>query len=112
MSFPGQPVTAMLINNQTGARQKVRTGESLDGWTVTEVTPRNVIVTLGQRTSEIGSAMGAGSSGITHVPRREVIESNAATRGVKILSGRGSQTSVVPTNPTNKTPRLYRPPAT
>lgn len=111
MSFPNQPMTAMLVHNQTGMRQKVRVGESLDGWTVTDVTARRVVLSLGQRTSEIGTAPGA-SVGMTHVSREELPQGGNAAGGVKVLSGNGSSTTTAPNNPNNNAPRLYRPPAT
>lgn len=56
MVLPNGGATAVLIHNQSSVRTKVASGDQLEGWTVTEVGSKRVIVTLGERTVEIGAA--------------------------------------------------------
>jgi type II secretory pathway component PulC len=51
--LPNRPAVAMLIQNQTGARHKVRQGDELEGWTVESIRPRLVTLRHGQHQLEI-----------------------------------------------------------
>lgn len=93
MSIPNQPLTAMLVNNQTNVRAKVKVGDVLDQWTVTHVGPRHVTLSLGSRIADIGSNPGERSNGLTVLsgsesPRAQ-IQPASSEGAVRILSAPG-----------------------
>jgi hypothetical protein len=115
MSFPNRPLTALLMHNQTHARVKVVSGDQLDGWTVSDVGPRRVVVQLGERSAEIGSAAVSRSPGVTIVSNGQTaIPSSPSTGIVRVPAGTGATRPTAlppPGASSNEKPRLYRPPS-
>lgn len=55
MTIPQQGSVATLLSNATSVRTKVRRGDELEGWTVSDVTSQRVMLELGGTTAEITS---------------------------------------------------------
>ena len=56
LTIPGQPPFAMLVQNQSGAKIKVRVGDDLEGWTVDAIQARAVLLRHEQQQLEIRSS--------------------------------------------------------
>jgi hypothetical protein len=129
MAMPKQPLAAILLNNQTGARLKVAVGDILDGWTVEEVTDKRVALTMDGHHQELGTGSNSSAQvpatgfGLRSVPRTSGTQnanSAAQTDGapgiVRTLSGGSQQTSPSAggansgNRSNNDGARLYRPP--
>jgi hypothetical protein len=67
MVLPNKSAKVVLVHNRTSVRTTVTTGDQLDGWSVTEVGPNRVLVSLGDRTVEISAAGRAQAGGMTLV---------------------------------------------
>jgi hypothetical protein len=122
MTFPQQSPVAFLIHNQTGIRSKVKQGDQLEGWTVTAVDNRQVILSLDSRQVSIHSktqqdlqspaALSSSNSNWTPPAQPQA--------GVRVLSGgtpraQSSSSMAAPQSPPPAPPggigaRLYRPP--
>ena len=97
MALPNRPPSAVLVSNQSNARIKVAVGDQLEGWNVAEVSAKKVVIQLGERTAEIGSAARAATGGMVAVP---------------------GMVRIAPASPppradstADSAPRLYRPPS-
>lgn len=121
--IPGQPPAAILVNNQSGSRIKVRSGELLDDWSVTTIEPNQVSLELqGQRVTittsiragvDASAAAPARAGGLTVVPRERVGQALPAPAGTtRVLSAPGAAGARAPAPMVPETaPRLYRPPS-
>lgn len=109
MAIPNQSPAAVLVNLQSGARTKVHVGDQIEGWTVSAIEPRRVVLELGARREEITNVSGAASSGMTTVSAP--VAAPTASTGIKVLSGGSAGPGTVPAPvPVSGAPRLYRPP--
>lgn len=108
MSIPSQGPTAILIHNQTNTSRKVSRGDVLDGWTVADIGPRKVVVTLGERSTEIPAAASAGTGLI--VVSSPAAGSTPSPGGIRVLGTSHSEprTSQIVIPPEE---RVYRPPS-
>lgn len=126
MTLPKQPIMAMLVNNQTGVRSKVKQGDTLDGWLVESVGAKSIMLSLNGKQIEVsaqssgqysGQSSGQSSglrSGIQAVPM-SALASSAPSNGIRVLSGgasRGVQSgsALPPAPPGGVGARLYQPP--
>jgi hypothetical protein len=66
--IPKQPTIAMLIQNRSGARIKVRAGEDLEGWTVESIQAQGVMLRHEDQQYEIRSAARAPAAGMQPMP--------------------------------------------
>lgn len=62
--LPKQPTTAVLIQNQSGARIRVQPGAEVEGWTVESIDTQIVILRDGEQQIEIRTARTALGSGM------------------------------------------------
>lgn len=113
MALPNQPASAVLLNNQSNARIRVAVGDQLDGWNVSDVTARRVVVQLGDRTAEINSTTRAAAGGMVATPGSQA--SVTASPGmVRVLGTPHATTPPAspqrPNSAVDSAPRLYRPP--
>jgi hypothetical protein len=66
--IPRQPTVAMLIQNRSGARIKVRAGDDLEGWTVESIQAQSVLLRHVGQQFEIQSAARARTAGMQLMP--------------------------------------------
>src|SRR5215471_13846360 len=84
--IPNQPAVAMLIQNQSGARLKIREGQELEGWTVFAIRPQGVTLRHGEQELEIRSVARAASQGLQAVALNGVIPaSRSPGSGLRVL---------------------------
>lgn len=85
--IPQQPTVALLIQGHTGARTKVREGDTLDGWKVASVQPQAVTVSHGEQQFEIRSTARTTAFGMRAVPLSvsPLRATRPAAAGVRLL---------------------------
>jgi hypothetical protein len=132
MTLPNRPINAFLVNGQTGVRSRVQKGDTLEGWTVEDVSNQRVALSLDGRHAEIGTAklspgapgmQVAGSQPGAMMPTLPIVPMlPTAQGGLRILSaGPGRVNSaqglsnstpsrLPPAPPGGVGARLYRPP--
>jgi len=115
MAMPNRPPSAVLLNNQSNARVRVAAGDQLDGWNVTDVSTKRVVLQLGDRTAEITSTTRAASGGVVITPGSQA-SATASPGMVRVLGNApgAPQPTAAPartTSPVDAAPRLYRPPS-
>ena len=108
MAIPNQPSAAVLLNLQSGVRTKVHVGDQIEGWTVSAVESRRVILELGARREEITNASGTTSSGMTAVSSSVAVP--AVNTGVRVLSEGNTRPGTAAAAPIDSASRLYQPP--
>jgi hypothetical protein len=108
MAIPNQPSAAVLVNLQSGVRTKVHVGDQIEGWTVSAVESRRVVLELGARREEITNASGAISSGMTAVSSSVAVP--AVNTGVRVLSEGNTRPGTAAAAPIDGASRLYQPP--
>lgn len=97
--IPRKPSVATLVS-AAGAPHKVRQGDDLDGWTVTSVESRRVVLQLGANTVEIASQPGGAAQ------RNASIAPESAQSSLSVQGSQSSQPTLV------APPSLVRPAAT
>jgi hypothetical protein len=114
MAVPNRPPSAVLLHNQSNTRIRVAAGDQLDGWSVSEVSAKRVVVQLGERTAEINSSTRATVGGIVVTSSNQASPPTASPGMVRVLAAPAG-TSPAPPPRANVTvdaaPRLYRPPS-
>lgn len=120
MTLPGQSPVAILIHNTTGSRIRVAADADVEGWKVAEITSRQVVLSLGDRTIQVTSTSRANSS----VPTADPALRGTSGFGMRAVGAAGvpspesGSRRVLTGTPraTTRTPvqtegaRLYRPP--
>ena len=61
-TVPNKPSIALLKNKTAGSSRQVRTGEALDGWQVTGIETRRILLKYGEQVVEITSANTTGAA--------------------------------------------------
>lgn len=81
MALPNRPAAALLLNNQTRASARVVVGDELEGWAVTEVSSRRVVLQRDGRTAELGVTAAAPANGMNLVNGTADAAANGAPSG-------------------------------
>jgi hypothetical protein len=61
-TVPNKPSVALLKNKTAGSSRQVRTGDALDGWQVTGIESRRILLKYGEQVIEITSANATGTT--------------------------------------------------
>jgi hypothetical protein len=111
---PGKLPVALLVSGQGGASRRVRTGDTLDQWTVEAVRTRSIRLTWQTESVELTAVppAAAAAAGLKRVPfTRGRLTSSGAPAGLQSLGAQGSVPAYTG-GPASDQPRLYRPPPT
>jgi len=92
---PNQPATALLVQNQSGTRIKVRPGGDIEGWTVESIAAQVVMLRHGEQQIEIRTARQTAASGMQAVSSSAMGTRPAGT-GTRLLGQPFSPSSVQP----------------
>jgi hypothetical protein len=124
--LPSRPVAAVVISNQTNARMKISKGDRLDEWSVEDIQPGKIEISLdGQRaeiTTKSSAAVTANAavsdriSGLTIVPKGQAAPAPSSVLPVsqtRVLSAPGTQITSPVSQSDGSDPggRLFRPPS-
>jgi len=108
---PGKPSVALLVSNQNGVNRRIKTGETLDGWTVQAVLRKQVTFTWQNESFDLTSAPPPVSAGMKRVPMtRARVASSGGSVGVQSLGAAGASAPAVSGGMASDQPRLYQPP--
>lgn len=118
MLLPGRPAAGYLKHSQSGQSLKVSLGDLVDGWTVSAIESRGVILEHSGERITIGSSATAATPGITPVSLSARSATPAANPGIRVLGAPGSAPAPAgaapfpPPNTSGRKPRTYQPPPT
>lgn len=87
--IPEQPTVALLVQPQSATRIRVRSGDTLSGWTVDSIEANLVKLRHADQQFEIRPAARAQTSGVQRVPLSQAAqEPRATSSGIHILGNR------------------------